>query len=86
MRDREIPAFGGGPADPTDLEGLRQALRLSDPEGRLAPVGMGRIEIGPEALYSLPGAVSGLVRKDGGALRVVLVVDATPMRRGGEDL
>ncbi len=86
MRDREIPAFGGRPADPTDLEGLREALRLSDPEGRLAPVGMGRIEIGPEALYSLPGAVSGLVRGDGGTPRVVLVVDATPMRRGGRDL
>ncbi len=31
-------------ADPTDLDGLREALAASDPEGRLAPIGMKRIE------------------------------------------
>ena len=69
-------------ADPTDLDGLRAALRSADPEGRLAPVAMDRIEIGPEALYLLPDVVSGL--KGGG--RVALVADATPMRRAGGDL
>src|SRR5918997_3725886 len=78
--------FGGKPADPTDLDGLRESLRASDPAGRLAPLGMGRIEIGPEALYALPEAVSELVGGDRGAPRIVLVMDGTPMRRGGEDL
>jgi glycerol-1-phosphate dehydrogenase [NAD(P)+] len=76
--------------DPTDLDGLRAALRSADPEGRLAPVGMRRIEIGPDALYLLPEVVSELAR--GGraasraAPRVALVVDPTPMRRDGDDV
>src|SRR5919202_2105045 len=69
-------------ADPTDLEALREALAASDPDGRLAPIGMSRIEIGPEALNLLPEAVSELTR----GKRVVLVADATPMFRNGEDL
>src|ERR687885_1547748 len=69
-------------ADPTDLEALREALAASDPDGRLAPIGMSRIEIGPEALNLLPEAVSELTR----GTRVVLVADATPMFRNGEDL
>ena len=77
-------------ADPTDLYGLRGALSAADPEGRLAPIAMSRIEIGPEALYLLPEIVSELVREartgDLAAPRVALVVDATPMRRGGSDL
>ncbi|QIN80107.1 iron-containing alcohol dehydrogenase [Rubrobacter marinus] len=71
-------------ADPTDLDGLREALRAADPEGRLAPLGMGRIEIGPDASGFLPEAVLELVGDEGG--RVVLVTDATPIRRGSEDL
>ena len=58
-------------ADPTDLDGLREALAASDPEGRLAPIGMKRIEIGPDVLDLLPEAVSGLLAGDGE--RVVLV-------------
>lgn len=77
-------------ADPTDLDGLRETLSSADPEGRLAPIGMRRIEIGPEALYLLPEVVSELAgggrTGDPGAPRVALVVDATPMRRGGSDL
>jgi glycerol-1-phosphate dehydrogenase [NAD(P)+] len=69
-------------ADPTDLDGLREALELADPEGRLAPVGMSRVEIGPEALSLLPEVVSEFA----GGPRVVLVVDPTPMRRDGDDL
>jgi glycerol-1-phosphate dehydrogenase [NAD(P)+] len=69
-------------ADPTDLDGLREALKFADPEGRLAPVGMSRVEIGREALYLLPEVVSELA----GGPRVALVVDATPMRRDGDDL
>ncbi len=79
-------AFSDKLADPTDLDGLREALRLSDPEGRLAPLGMERVEIGPEALYGLPEAVSELVGGDREAPRILLIVDATPMRREGRDL
>jgi glycerol-1-phosphate dehydrogenase [NAD(P)+] len=68
--------------DPTDLDGLREALELADPEGRLAPVGMSRVEIGDEALGLLPEVVSEFA----GGPRVMLVVDPTPMRRGGDDL
>jgi len=39
-------------ADPADLDGLREALGLADPEGRLTPIGMRRIEIGAEAFGS----------------------------------
>ena len=72
-------------ADLTDLAGLREALALSDPEGKLAPIGMRRIEIGPDALALLPEVVSELVRGDREAPRVVLATDATPMRRKGGD-
>jgi hypothetical protein len=34
-------------ADPADLDTLREALAASDPEGRLHPIEMSRIEIGP---------------------------------------
>src|ERR671921_2752969 len=68
--------------DPTNLEALRKALASSDPDGKLAPVGMSRIEIGPEALYSLTEVVTGLTE----GRHVVFVADATPMFRNGEDL
>ncbi len=82
-------AFGSRIADPTDLDGLREALRASDPEGRLAPLSMKRIEIGPRVLDLLPAVVFGLMadgRGDGVDGRVVLVIDTTPMQRLGEDL
>jgi glycerol-1-phosphate dehydrogenase [NAD(P)+] len=69
-------------ADPTNLEALRKALVSSDLDGKLAPVGISRIEIGPEALYSLTEVVAGLTE----GRHVVLVADATPMFRNGEDL
>jgi glycerol-1-phosphate dehydrogenase [NAD(P)+] len=73
-------------ADPTDLDGLRELLSSADPEGKLAPIAMRRIEIGPEALDLLPEVVSELAGGDGATPRVALVVDATPMRRAGGDL
>ena len=69
-------------ADPTDLDALREALAAVDPEGRLHPIEMKRIEIGPSALDLLPEIVSELARSE----RVVLVADATPILRDGEDL
>jgi glycerol-1-phosphate dehydrogenase [NAD(P)+] len=72
-------------ADPTDLGGLREALELADPEGRLAPIGMERIEISPDALSLLPEVVAEFARGDREAPSVVLAMDATPMRRNDGD-
>ena len=69
-------------ADPTHLDDMREALAASDPEGNLHPLGMGRVEIGPEAVDLVREVVSELAR--GG--RVTLVTDATPILRDGEDL
>jgi glycerol-1-phosphate dehydrogenase [NAD(P)+] len=69
-------------ADPTDLDAVREALAASDPDRSLSPIGMSRIEIGPEALENLIEAVSDLTR----GRRVVLVTDTTPIFRDGEDL
>ena len=41
-------------ADPTDLAGLREAEGLADPEGKPAPIGMSRVEIGSGVLSLLP--------------------------------
>lgn len=68
--------------DPTDLAHLRRVLLDADPDRRLSPIGMRRIEIGSEVLSLLPEMVSELSRGP----RVVLVMDGTPMRRGGRDL
>ena len=68
-------------ADPKDLVGPREALGMADPEGRLAPIGIGRIEIGTDALSLLPGVASELACGP----RVVLATDATPMRRADSD-
>jgi len=72
-------------ADPTDLAGLREALALADPEGKLAPIGMSRIEIAAAALGRLPEVVSEFTRAGREAPRIVLVMDATPMRRNDGD-
>jgi hypothetical protein len=72
-------------ADPTDLAGLREALALADPEGELAPIGMSRIEIGGDTLSLLHEVVSNLARAGREAQRVVLAMDATPMRRNDGD-
>ncbi len=69
-------------ADPTDLTGLREALNAADPQGRLAPIGMSRIEIGPEAINFLPEVVADLIRGE----RVVLLSDSTSKTRNGADL
>ncbi len=69
-------------ADPTDLDALREALAASDPEGKLHPLEMRRIEIGPEALDLLHEVVSELAR----GRHVTLVTDATLILRDGEDL
>ena len=81
--------------DPTDLETLR--ARLAPGESRPGvnapgrrPIGLRRIEIGPDALDALPAIVAEarevLGRPGSGAGDVVVLTDATPMRRGDADL
>ena len=69
-------------ADPTDLDALRKALAASDSDGKLNPIGMSPIEVGPEALDVLIETVSEITRSE----RVVLVANATPAYRYREDL
>ena len=78
MRTSEDPIN----VDPTDLAGLQEALDTSEPRGRLSPIGMSRIEIGPNAIDLLPEVVADLSQGE----RIVLVTDSTPKRRNGDDL
>lgn len=70
-----------GPPDPTDLSALRVRLASVSTVAR-RPIGMRRIEIAPDAIDRLEAAVED-VRADG---PVVVLMDATPMRRGPDDL
>lgn len=79
-------AFRGELADPVALDALRGALGDADPEGRLAPLGMRRIEVGSGVLDLLVECVRELVGDGRGEPRVLLVGDATPILRSGEDL
>jgi glycerol-1-phosphate dehydrogenase [NAD(P)+] len=68
--------------DPTDIDAVTHALRVADPDGRLAPIGLRQILIGTDALRALAAVVAEVTRGP----RVVVVIDATPMRRGSDDL
>jgi glycerol-1-phosphate dehydrogenase [NAD(P)+] len=68
--------------DPTDLEGLRRQLASADLSSRLHPIGLQAVEIGDDALETLPGLVARLARPG----PIVMLVDTTPMRRGEADL
>ena len=68
--------------DPMDLAGLQEILDASEPRGRLSPIGMSRIEIGPNAIDRLPEVVADLSR----GKRVLFVTDSTPKQRDGDDL
>lgn len=69
-------------ADPTQLHALRAALAAADPHGTLAPIGMRHVRIGEGTLDDLPALVDE-VRAAG---PIVIIQDATPMRRGSGDL
>jgi glycerol-1-phosphate dehydrogenase [NAD(P)+] len=68
--------------DVTHLDDLRRSLREADPDERLAPIGMRRLEIGTDALDRLPSVVSD-VGTDGS---VVVVSDDAPILRDGSDV
>jgi glycerol-1-phosphate dehydrogenase [NAD(P)+] len=68
--------------DPTDLAEVRRQLQAADPEGRLRPIGMRAIEIGPDAIAALPALVRLLARPG----PIVVIGDPTLIRRGDDDL
>jgi hypothetical protein len=75
-----VPEFA---YDPSDMAALRAKLaRL--PEALSFPhFELDRVEIGPEAIWSLPTILRELTPATGA---LILVQDATPMRRDGDDL
>ena len=77
-----------GLSDPTDLPSLRSALAAEDPEGRLVPLGLDRVALGPEVVDTVADAVAGQLARAGrtGDGDIVVLVDATPIQRAGADL
>ena len=75
-------------SDPTDLPALRTALASADPQGRLVPLDLHRIVIGPDALETMTDVVAEQLgrsgRSDPGP--IVVLVDATPIERAEVDL
>jgi glycerol-1-phosphate dehydrogenase [NAD(P)+] len=74
--------------DPTDLDGLRSALGLMDPESRLSPLGIARIEISTTAHLEVLAAVKEALGTVGKAApsTVVILTDTTPILRADERL
>jgi glycerol-1-phosphate dehydrogenase [NAD(P)+] len=77
-----------GLSDPTDLPALRSALAAEDPEGRLVPLGLDRVALGPEVVDTVGDAVAEQLARAGrtGDGDIVVLVDATPIQRAGADL
>lgn len=71
--------------DPTDLDGLRQALAALDPDQRLKPLGMTRVVISQTAHLEVAAAVDEAL-KGRSAASVVILTDKTPILRAGERL
>ena len=74
--------------DPTDLDGLRSALAAMDPEARLSPLGIARIEISGTAHLEVAAAVKEALATVGKTApsAVVILTDTTPILRAGERL
>ncbi len=83
MAQRELPPpiFRHDPADMADLE---NQIGGWEDRSKLPELGLKKVVVGPDAILKLPAALEGLSPEAPGD--VVLVVDRTPMRRGGEDL
>lgn len=75
-------------SDPTDLDAVRSALAATDPDGRLAPLGMHRLAIGGRAADRVADELGDQLRRRGrdpvGA-RVVLLVDKREILRRNSD-
>ena len=73
-------------SDPTDLPALREMLATRDPGGRFQPLDLQRIAIAPDALDGLAATVAEQLDRAGRRGTVVVLVDPTPIARGGDDL
>lgn len=73
-------------SDPTDLPALREALAVQDGDDRLLPLDLQRIVIAPDALGTLADTVAEQQTRAGRTGTVVVLVDATPIARAGENL
>jgi glycerol-1-phosphate dehydrogenase [NAD(P)+] len=76
----QIPTFT---YDPADMPALRAKLLELPESGSFPDFELTRVEVGPEAIFTLPTVLEDIAA---GAGRVILVQDKTPMDRGGEDL
>ena len=77
------------PDDPVlaGLDDIRRLVSVEDPDGRLQSLGLGDLIIGPGVLDRVADAVADLVPADRQEqANVVLLVDATPIRREGVDV
>lgn len=74
--------------DPTNLDALRRALGRLDPDSRLAPLGIGRIEISETAHLHVAQALGEALAAAGKPARskVVILTDKTPIAREGQRL
>lgn len=70
--------------DPADMPALRRKLAAMPEAHAFQDFELARVEIGPEAIRSLPAVLGELA--PGGPGPLLLVQDATPMARGGDDL
>lgn len=72
-----------------ELQTVLDHLAEADPEGTLVPCGISRILLGHAQVEHVADQVSALLGDgdgDGARPRVVLLVDATPIRRGDQDV
>jgi glycerol-1-phosphate dehydrogenase [NAD(P)+] len=79
------------PSDPTAIPALRSTFTAVDPEGRLLPVHLDTLVVGPDAVDAVPDAVVAQLARAAAAGRatdgpVVVLVDAVRIERAGSDL
>ena len=72
------------PLDPADMPALKRWLTAQSDREHLRPVDLDDILIGPDALLQLPAVLQGA--GIAGGMRILLVMDETPMRREEQDL
>lgn len=81
-------AFEHNPLDPADLNGLRRYLKAADPDSRLVPLEMQRMEISDTAHLKVRQATDDALLRFGkaGCSSIVVLTDMTPILRGRERL
>jgi glycerol-1-phosphate dehydrogenase [NAD(P)+] len=69
-----------------DLAAVEDHLASADPDGALVPCGIRRVLLGRDVLPQVADALGALLAEHPGRPVVTLLVDATPIRRRGEDV